>query len=322
MIHLISVVSTSILEANVKLFDRSIEATHFRTLYNGLCGIHSQLQANHEESMMWMRELYGSVEEKHEDSNRNRIANHYEALRATGDVGKKADDLVVAVVVAETVTLVAIGVWWYFWRGSVERKHEEARGWMQDSNWSRMRNHDESMKATMEVGKKIDDLVMGLIVTGLATVVAMAATGLWWYFWGRKVDEKKVVTMSKKMDVQEASKKDNPSLKQKPALKPKPALMSKPALKPKPLPKSETRMQWPVPAIERNPFQAAPGTPATHNIRPSTAIKLIEEHTTTTTNTTRQGNDCTKKGEQFANVMTELKIQLDKKARNEVDIGV
>ena len=266
------------------------------------------MEGKHEEARGWMQ-----------DSSRSRMKIHDEAMKATGEVRKNVHELAVAVVVAETVTLVAIGVWWYFWRGSVEGKHEEARGWMQDSDRSRIKNHDEAIKATMEVGKKVDELVTGLMVTGVATLVAMAATGLWWYLWGRKVDEKEVVMSKNKErvlssqneDVQDASKRE------KPALKPKP----KPELKPKP--KSEARTQCPVLAIDRDPIQAAP---VVNRIRPSTTIELIEEDTITntanTTTTTRQGKDCAKKEEQFAGVMTQLKIQLDKKARAEVGVGI
>jgi len=74
-----------------------------------------------------------------QNSIRSRTENHNEAMEATGEVGKKVHEVVVAIVVAETVTLVAIGLWWYLWHGSTEGKHEEARGWMQDSKQSRMK---------------------------------------------------------------------------------------------------------------------------------------------------------------------------------------
>jgi len=156
----------------------------------------------------------------------------------------------------------------------------------------------------MAVGKKVDQLVIGLMVTGMATLVAMAATGLWWYFWGRKMDEKPDSAMaknrerllsSKKEDVQDASKREKPTLKPKPELKPKP--------------KSVARTQCPVPPI--------------HNIRPSTSTAIEEDASNTSTSTsTRQGNNGARKEEQFADVMTQLKIQLDKKATGELGVGI
>ena len=180
-----------------------------------------------------------------------------------------------------------------------------------------MKNHDEAMKATMEVGKKVDELVIGLMVTGVATLVTMAATGLWWYFWGRKVDEKEEVVMSKNKERTLSSKNEDvqdPSKREKPALKPKP----KPELKPKP--KSEARTQCFVPAIDRDPIQAAPVAPAIELIGEDTTKTTT--NTTTTTTTNKQRKDCAKKEEQFADVIPQLKIQLAKKARAEVGVGI